>query len=305
MTFAFRGIKKPSLFRDFSKGWNLDSSNFLTFTNPKVGKNGAIAPTAVWHGTPVLYGACPAAGTCTSVCLHKAGNVQYLDSKIASRLRRSRALYYDKSTFMQFLVWQLLRHRAKHSHLAYVGARLNGTTDHRWEFEHVEFDEDVRNYIFRTTGFYPADGLLIEVLHTAGVVMYDYTKRIDRDFALCRKYGYKLTMSHGSVHGHRALQTAFQYGLNYAAPFNLSPHYKNRAELPRYLKINSGGVLDPDGEHVIPVIDGDVTDWRPGDPGGTNVVGLRIKHVRGRTVNLQQRAAAEAAFCVDPSLYVW
>ena len=94
--------------------------------------------------------------------------------------------------------------------------------------------------------------------------------------AACR---YHLTLSHGSTAD--TLAEAVARGLNYAAAFPL----KRGQALPATVAV--GGVL-------LPVIDGDTTDWRPGDPSdGSHVVGLRIKRTPGQT------EAQRAAFCLS------
>ena len=108
---------------------------------------------------------------------------------------------------------------------------------------------------------------------------YDYSKRTDRDWEAAAAFRYHLTLSHGSTAD--TLTEAVARGLNYAAAFPI----KRGQPLPAAVTVN--GVR-------LPVIDGDVTDWRPGDPSnGSHVVGLRIKRTPGQT------EAQRAAFCLS------
>ena len=75
--------------------------------------------------------------------------------------------------------------------------------------------------------------------------------------------GYHLTLSAGSLFD--TLSTAIENGLNYAGVLNI----KRNAPMPKFITVK--GIK-------LPVIDGDLTDWRIGDSNQTtHVVGLRVK----------------------------
>ena len=279
----------PRDLRDFRDQWGLGS--LLTETNPKVLKSKGIAPTAVLHLHPsgVL---CPAAGSCMAVCLNTAGNPLYLKGKIPCRKRRSGAFHADLKKFLRLLVIQYLRfaQRKLGEGAKLLGFRGNGTSDAPWEEYSLEITDADSAYL-AALGITLKAGEYDNIFHALRsarignkrlsryLKAYDYTKRIDRDMAKCGKYGYHLTFSHGSKFD--TLSKAIQSGANYAAAFNL----KRSQAFPDTVVING---------QTLPVIDGDVTDFRPGDANGrTHVVGLRIKRTPGQT------DAQREAFCVS------
>ena len=273
--------KHTQTFKAFQNKHNLSYSNFFTFTNPKVLKNEKVSeiPTAILMlmNTPK---ACPAAGSCRSVCLITSGNPIYLDNKIKCRIRRNNAFMSDYSTFLRYLVVNFFRHYAKHRGTDKVGFRLNGVSDYKWEDLSVKLTAEDTDYIKKAFNIFIEPiryGSVIEAVQKAidlndnklirnSVQFYDYTKRIDRNFDKCKnELNYHLTLSHGSKHD--TFKKALELGLNYACAFNL----KKAQDLPknftyRGIKLN--------------VIDGDITDFRPLDNNNkTNIVGLHFKIV--------------------------
>ncbi len=256
-----------SALTNFGKEYSLSSANFYTFTNPKTEKNSV--PTLVLHLEPVTGGVCPAAGTCAALCLHKAGNPAYMEVKTACRKRRTQAWLNDPTTFKQYAILQA----AKMVKKGYRGIRLNGTSDIAWEMETVKVDKEFAQALYAECGVSPAVGErgVIEVLNLMGYMCYDYTKRIDRNFKLCRAIGYHLTLSWGGKFDDQVFTYADLYGLNVAAPIY---GVKKKQALPAEVTVR--------GE-VYPVVDGDVTDWRRDDPKGrVHVIGLRLKRTPGQ-----------------------
>ena len=272
----------PADIRQIRTQYGFNSSNVLTLTNPKVLKSESIAPTAVLHLTPMWLGSCPAAGSCQAVCLNRAGNPAYLKGKLQRRKLRSLAFYDHPRAFKRLLVLEILRFASKHQDSPTLGLRLNGTSDFRWECETVDVDTDLAGYVSQAFGFTLPVGTwsLFSLLRAVvpSLRPYDYSKRIDRDWAAAARQGYHLTLSHGSKFD--TLAKASELGLNYAAAITLP----RGAALPDTVTI--------DGQS-FPTLDGDVTDWRPGDASGqTHVVLLRIKRTPGQTE--EQRRA----FCI-------
>lgn len=292
---AMRKKPKPFQLLTVEKGYQLHPGNWFSLSNPKVAKNGAVhgIPTFVWHGLPHRHGACPAAGSCSKLCLNKAGNPAALNSKISCRIRRSDVLHWQRNDALAYMAWQILAFAGKHWSHPVIGGRLNGTTDHAWEtFTHSP-DQSTLDFIESTTGFrlQPETGMflydLLNAKHYSGprlnhkLRLYDYTKRIDRDMILCRGLGYHLTASHGSK-----LDTwdfALREGLNYAAAFDI----RRGQPLPETVTYRG---------HTCRVLDGDKSDWRPFDPaptdGAPNIIGLRIKRTPG------QKPEHRQAFCL-------
>jgi hypothetical protein len=107
---------------------------------------------------------------------------------------------------------------------------------------------------------------------------YDYSKHIDHNFELAKRLGYHLTLSAGSLFD--TLSTAIENGLNYAGVLNI----KRNAPMPKFITVK--GIK-------LPVIDGDLTDWRIGDSNQTtHVVGLRVKRTPNQTETMRR------AFCI-------
>ena len=70
--------------RNFRKEFNLNSTNTLTFTSPKILKNEKVskAPTAVLYLKPSKT-ACSSAGSCMAMCLNTAGNPRLFKREIS------------------------------------------------------------------------------------------------------------------------------------------------------------------------------------------------------------------------------
>lgn len=264
------------------KRLGFNSSNVWTTTNPKTLKNGKVSdnPTLVLHLEPLRGGVCPAAGSCAALCLHKAGNPLYMEAKISRRAKRTQAYLTDRNAFLQMVVSDAARYRVK----GYVGMRLNGTSDIAWERESVELDPVTISYVkrrlpsFRITE--PGSYTMVEVMVAMGYRLYDYTKRIDRDWDVAAAHGYHLTLSWGGKHDDVIFDVARERGLNVAAPVK---GVKKSKPLPE--TIERGGV-------VYETIDGDVTDWRIDDPADrTRIVALRLKRTPGQTEEQARRFA--------------
>jgi len=266
----------PQKSANFRRVHNFNASNFLTLTNPKVFKSASVldAPTAVLHLMPSDR-VCPFAGSCAALCLNRAGNPAYLKGKLKARVRRTNAFFADREGFMQTLLIEIVRFIDKNKSAKYRGLRLNGTSDIRWESEPVTVDAELSSYLLSTFQTRVSPGTYRNVFQilpflNASCFAYDYTKRTDRDLIAAREDGYHLTMSWGSTAD--TLTYAIENGLNIAAPLK---GIKRSEALPDVITVNG---------HSLPVLDGDVTDWRPGDDcSQTHIVGLRLKRVPGMT----------------------
>ena len=280
--------------REFRNKWNLKSNNTFTYTSPKILKNEKVLniPTVVLYLKPTAK-ACPAAGSCRSMCLNLAGNPAYLNNKLKCRSRRDLAFRTNENLFLRNLVLELFRFYSKNRSFKTLGCRLNGVSDHNWLDIPIDLTFEDSHYLKTKFNIYVASHInysnifdLIQLSYDNELKIpvreklkfYDYTKRVDLDFNLAKKLNYHLTLSAGSLYD--TLGTAIKYKLNYAGVLNV----KRNAILPSHIEIN--GIK-------FPVIDGDVTDWRIGDNNDTtNIVGLRVK----RTPN--QTEAMRKAFCI-------
>ena len=276
---------RPDHIRAFQKEYAL--GDFLTTTNPKVKKSEKVLniPTAVLHLLPNYRGTCPFAGTCTSLCLNRAGNVQYLNAKLKARKKRTDAFRNDPNTFMEYLLIELIKFAVKHKDYKMRGCRLNGTSDIKWETQSITVTKAVANYLWDQYRFSIRDrqyrnifyllndcGRFFDYPDMSGRDMfcfYDYTKRTDRNWIFAQYDHYNLTLSVGSTGD--VLRAALDNSLNIAAAFNV----KRSQPLPKTCTYQG---------QEFPVIDGDVTDFRPFDPSNrTHIVGLRLKRVPGMT----------------------
>jgi len=249
---------------------NLSFQNFFTFTNPKIEKNNKIEeiPTAclMLMNTPK---ACPAAGSCRSVCLMTSGNPVYLDGKMKCRLRRNNAFMNDYQMFLRYLVINCYRHYFKNKNASKVAFRLNGVSDYPFESISVQLTKEDTDYIQKAFNIY------IEPIRYGSVI-----EAVQKGLNLDKnELNYHLTLSHGSKFD--TFKKALELSLNYAAAFNL----KKSQPLPK--------TFNYQGKELT-VIDGDITDCRFLDINSdTHIVGLRFKIVENKD------NAKKLEFCID------
>jgi hypothetical protein len=225
--------------------------------NPKLAKSlGVRVYTAPLHLAPASlsgFNTCAMATLgCKAACLHTAGNPAYMAAKAKARVARTIAYFKAREAFMLCLVAEIESHvKAARRKRMRCGVRLNATSDIPWE--RVPCIRNGKAYASVMDAF-------------PKVSYYDYTKRPNR-----RELppNYKLTFSLAENNDAFAIQ-AIDNGLNVAAVFNVG----RTKELPATYAING---------RVLPVIDGDLHDYRPIDPVGV-IVGLRAKgSARGDT----------------------
>jgi hypothetical protein len=275
----------PANLADLRKLYGFTTTNVYTTTNPKTLKNGKVSdsPTIVLHLEPVTFGACPAAGSCAALCLNKAGNPVYLNNKLSRRQKRSHAYHYHRNDFLQLMMLEAARQRSK----GYVGARNNGTSDHDWERAAVKLEPHLISAITEfVPGFriqMPGNYTVVAVMSAMGFELYDYTKRIDRDWLAAAAFGYHLTLSWGGKHDATIFEVAAEHRLNVAAPVY---GIKRSEPVPATITAPNGS--------TYATIDGDVTDFRRSDgwTGSPRIVALRLKRTPGQT---EEKAKA---FCI-------
>jgi len=282
--------------KQFRDQFNLNSTNTFTYTSPKILKNEKVLniPTVVLYLKPTAK-ACPAAGSCRSMCLNLAGNPAYLNNKLKCRSRRDLAFRTNENLFLRNLVIELFRFYSKNRSFKTLGCRLNGVSDHNWLEIPITITNEDTLYISNKFNVWVESKTysnIFELVRDSKDIkasfdkfsvsnklkFYDYSKRIDLDFNLAKELNYHLTLSAGSLFD--TLGTAIKYKLNYAGVLNV----KKNAVMPSYIEIN--GIK-------FPVLDGDITDWRIGDNNDTtNIVGLRVKRTPNQTEDMRK------AFCI-------
>lgn len=216
-------------------------------SNPKIAKNGKVGVLcAPLHLAPHKlsgFNVCAKASPeCIAACLHTAGNVQYMPGKTRARLARTKAYFKARAAFMAALYYEIARleRKAKRENML-CGIRLNATSD--ITFESV-----------------PVGGFANIMEAFPAVQFYDYTKRSNRKNL---PVNYDLTFSLAENNDREAVQ-AFRNGMNIAVVFNV----RRGKPLPKGFTLGQ--------EYILPVIDGDLHDYRPIDPRNC-IVGLRAK----------------------------
>jgi hypothetical protein len=235
---------------------NVKSLLSKPISNPKLNKslarNVLSAPLHLAPAKTSGFEVCPmrTAG-CTLACLHTAGNPAAMRGKRKARNARTKAFFRVRDAFMTALAGDIekLRRQARKRGMR-CAVRLNATSDIVWESMPVTIDG--RTYPNLMTLF-------------GNVTFYDYTKRHNRRNL---PSNYTLTYSLAEDNDARAVD-ALASGMNVAAVFDTPKGQR----LPDYYGL---GVPGERLGQCVPVIDGDVHDFRPIDRKGV-IVGLRAK----------------------------
>lgn len=289
---------QAAILRDFKISYRT-----LLSVNPKTEKSAV--QTYILHLAPADtsgVNVCPGAGNCAKICLHFAGNPVYMTAKQAARIRRTLAYVSDPKRFMRLIICAILDKLNKHKgeELAF---RLNGTSDIIWE--NVDFHitpADATFYRIKFGRILPIGKRnIFEVFNFMrqntgeNVTFYDYTK-VKHNWAECKRLGYHLTFSFDgwdNAANLKIARSALLAGVNVAAAFNLKRGQSLPAEISADgLDLPSSAVFHPGA--VLPVVDGDLTDYRPADPAMGVIVGLRFKLPHG----INYTAAEKMAFCI-------
>jgi hypothetical protein len=209
-------------------------------------------------------GASPA---CIASCLVYSGHNMIDQYNVLVKAARSKALVHEPKAFVRILSEAVARHAKIKTAQPYV--RLNVFSDLPWELICPElFDA------------YPKLGF------------YDYTKVENRE----TRPNYDLTFSFSGVNhaqvGHE-LSRGRRIAVVFIPPARVPSKGRARGEgLPKKLDSRMFGV----DLGMVDVVDGDVSDVRPRDPGGV-IVGLRWKVPMGRQAEAFAHAK-ETSFAV-------
>lgn len=293
--------KLPTDLASMCKQYKISCRDILS-TNPKTEKSKV--QTYILHLAPSdISGVnvCPGAGNCRKICLHFAGNPVYMTNKQKARIRRTLAFSADKQRFAQLLVVAILA-KLNINTDENIAIRLNGTSDIAWEnidfFVTPEFATFCRRKFGRDLPLGQRN--IFEIFNATAEhapnrpIFYDYTK-IKRNWAECRRIGYHLTASFDGWENSANLaicRDALKNGVNVAAAFML----KKGQDLPHYVDCSRFDFLPADRMtgRVFNVYDGDLSDFRPADIGGGNIIGLRFKLPHG----IEYTDADKKAFCI-------
>lgn len=282
--------KMPADLALMGKQYKISARDLLS-VNPKTEKSKV--QTYILHLAPADtsgVNVCAGAGNCKRICLHFAGNPVYMSNKQAARIRRTLAYAADPQRFARLIVCAILGKLVKHPGET-IAVRLNGTSDIPWENVDFTIDPEFATFcrikygaelpigkrnMFEVFNYISANGGPL-------VVFYDYTK-IKRNWAECARLGYHLTFSfdgHDNKQNLKIAASAISAGVNVAAAFNL----KKGQPLPKFIRYQG---------RKFWVEDGDLTDYRPGDPQGYRIIGLRFKLPHG--INYSE--PDKQAFCI-------
>jgi len=279
----------PANLREFCRKHNLNHRELLS-VNPKTKKSKE--ETRILHFAPHTisgHNVCPGAGNCAKICLHFAGIPYLMGGKKTARIRRTLAFFDHTQNFLELTATAILYNRSILTATEILAIRLNGTSDIMWET--LEFTVSAELSLFWRVkfGIYIVPATYQSVPHMFAhypellIKLYDYTK-IRHNWAECQRIGYHLTFSydgHGNSANHKLAASAITAGVNVAAAFNI----KRKGNLPSFAYL---------GNRKFRVIDGDLTDYRPSDPAGYVIVGLRFKLPHG----INYTDAQKEAFCM-------
>jgi hypothetical protein len=202
------------------------------------------------------YNVCPySTPECRLGCLHGSGRVKvenYSGKRIIqdARIKKTKLFFEHREFFMEWLIAEMKCKQAKAKKDGfYFSARLNVTSDIEWET--ILHNGQTIFEIFPDVQF------------------YDYAKnwnRLNDDLPS----NYHLTLSYTGKNKKQCVDLLAK-GYNVAVVYNVSD------------------VNDlPSTWNGYPVINGDLTDYRPSDPKGS-VVGLKWKHIADKEIDEQIR----------------
>jgi hypothetical protein len=284
----FRAKLTPQL-STFCKKHNVSPRTVLS-VNPKTEKS--LEETRILHLAPNTisgFQVCPNAGNCRSICLHFAGIPYLMGGKKTCRVRKTLAYFDNTQRFLELTATAILYNRSILAADELLAIRLNGTSDLMWET--LEFNVSpelsrmwrIKFGIYIVPFCYPSIPHMFSHYPELLIKLYDYTKN-RHDWETCQDIGYHLTFSHdgqdNKKNAHIAAE-AIAHGVNVAAAFSV----KKGKPLPA--TVNLGGMS-------LPVLDGDLSDFRPNDPQGGHIVGLRFKLPHG----IKYTPAQKMAFCI-------
>lgn len=216
-------------------------------SNPKVAKNmKSGVMTFPLHLAPAElsgFNVCPkSTAGCRAGCLHTAGNPAYMSGKEKARIARTVLYFKNRGLFLTLLRAEIDA-GIKKAHRANMAPafRLNATSDIPWE--RVRADQNGCSGV-----------TIVDYITRQGGEIYDYTKRANRK----PPRNYHLTFSLAENNDADAKQWLADGG-NVAVVFDTKKGHPLPAEYMGH-----------------PVIDGDLSDYRPADPSPC-IVGLRAK----------------------------
>jgi hypothetical protein len=281
--------KTPAKLRGFCQKHTLSHRTLLSI-NPKTEKS--LEETRILHFAPSVisgHNVCPNAGNRAKICLHFAGIPYLMGGKKTARIRRTLAFFDDTQSFLELTATAILYNRSILAPSELLAIRLNGTSDILWETLEFSVSPELSMFWRVKFGVYIVPTVYKSIPHMFAhypellVKLYDYTKN-RHDWAECQAIGYHLTFSYDGQNNRKNLKLACEaisHGVNVAAAFNI----KKGQPLPPTAYI---------ANRSFKVVDGDLSDFRPSDPKGYKIIGLRFKLPHG----IKYTQAEKMAFCL-------
>jgi hypothetical protein len=295
-----RRAKLPANLKAFCKKHNLSHRTLLSI-NPKTEKS--IEETRILHFAPSVisgHNVCPNAGNCAKICLHFAGIPYLMGGKKTCRVRKTLAFFDHTQNFLELTATAILYNRSILDPSELLAIRLNGTSDILWETLEFSVSPELSQFWRVKFGVYIVPTTYQSIPHMFShypellIKLYDYTKN-RHNWRECQAIGYHLTYSFDGWNNAKNIKLckeALANGVNVAAAFNVKKGHKLPAKISadkfnlRFKYTFTGGVL--------PVLDGDLSDFRPSDPKAGVIIGLRFKLPHG----IKYTQAEKLAFCI-------
>jgi hypothetical protein len=288
--------KLPANLREFCKKHNVNHRTWLSI-NPKTEKS--LEETRILHLAPSIISGqnvCPNAGNCAKICLHFAGIPYLMGGKKTCRVRKTLAFFDHTQNFLELTATAILYNRSILTPGEILAIRLNGTSDILWETLEFTVSPELSQFWRIKFGVYIVPTVYKSIPHMFShypellIKLYDYTKN-RHNWAECQSIGYHLTFSFDGWDNAKNLKIAsdaLANNVNIAAAFNIKKgktlefNASSADKIKRWLG-------------AVPIIvDGDLTDYRPSDPKGGVIVGLRFKLPHG----IKYTDAEKLAFCI-------
>jgi hypothetical protein len=284
-----KSAKLPANLKAFCAKHNLSHRTLLSI-NPKTEKS--LEETRILHFAPSIisgHNVCPNAGNCAKICLHFAGIPYLMGGKKTCRVRKTLAFFDHTQNFLELTATAILYNRSILAADELLAIRLNGTSDILWET--LEFTVSAELSLFWRVkfGIYIVPTTYQSIPHMFShypellIKLYDYTKN-RHNWQECKDIGYHLTYSFDgwdNAKNVKLCKEALDNGVNVAAAFNI----RKGKLLPAAVTL---------GSETLPVVDGDLSDYRPSDPKGGHIIGLRFKLPHG----IKYTQAEKMAFCI-------
>jgi len=199
------------------------------------------------------YNVCPySTKECRLGCLATSGRARLEKNKVVkpienARIKKTKLFFEHNEFFMQWLIAEIEAEKKKKKKKGIpFSVRLNGTSDIQWE--HYKVDNKNIFELFPDVQF------------------YDYTKNYRRMFSTSLYKNYHLTYSYNGYNENECI-SVLKNKMNVAIIFNV----KNVDQFPAQW-------------NGFPVINGDLTDYRPLDGEGV-IVGLKWKNIANKEAN--------------------